>query len=72
MIISINISRNKAFLSSNELRMLFFLFINVKMPRIVGILTFMSRKNFMLSLAGHEKCFITSWPGLGIILYRYH
>ena len=27
----------------------FFLLINVKMPTIVGILTFMSRKNFMLS-----------------------
>ena len=30
-------------------RMLFFLLINVKMPTIVGILTFMSWKNFMLS-----------------------
>ena len=30
-------------------RMLFFLLINVKMPIIVGILTFMSRKYFMLS-----------------------
>ena len=29
-------------------RMLFSLLINVKMPTIVGILTFMSRKNFML------------------------
>ena len=29
--------------------MLFFLLINVKMPTSVGILTFMSRKNFMLS-----------------------
>ena len=29
--------------------MLFFLLINVKMPTIVGILTFMSRKKFMLS-----------------------
>ena len=28
---------------------LFFLLINVKMPTIVGILTFMGRKNFMLS-----------------------
>ena len=26
---------------------LFFLFMNVKMPTIVGILTFMSSKNFM-------------------------
>ena len=30
-------------------RMLFFLFINVKMPTTVIILIFMSRKNFMLS-----------------------
>ena len=30
------------------------LLINVKMPTIVGILTFMSRKNFMLSRAEHE------------------
>ena len=34
---------------SDKPRMLFFLLINVKMPAIVGILTFMSRKNFMLS-----------------------
>ena len=45
-------------------RMLFFLLINVKMPTIVGILTFMSRKNFMLNSIEHEKSFITSGPGL--------
>ena len=43
------ISRNSAFLESDKPRMLFFLFTNVKMPTIVGILTFMSRKNFMLN-----------------------
>ena len=37
------------FSGSDKPRMLFFLFISVKMPTIVGILTFMSRKNFMLS-----------------------
>ena len=37
------------FSGSDKPRMLFFLLINVKMPTIVGILTFMSRKNFMLS-----------------------
>ena len=37
------------FLGSDELRMLFSPLINVKMPSIVGILTFMSKKNFMLS-----------------------
>ena len=50
--------------------MLFFMFINVKMPTIVGILTFMSRKNVMLN-SEHEKSFITSgsylflWVSLG-------
>ena len=34
-------------LGSDKLIMLFFMFINVKMPTIVGILTFMSRKKFM-------------------------
>ena len=33
------------------------------MPIIVGILTFMSRINFSLSRAEHEKSFITSGPG---------
>ena len=36
------------FLSSDKPRMLFFQLINVKMPTVVGILTFMSRKNFIL------------------------
>ena len=44
--------------------MLFFPLINVKMPTIDGILTFMCRKNFMLSLVKHEKSFITSGPVL--------
>ena len=39
------------FSGSNKPRMLFFLLIKVEMPTIVGILTFMSRKKFMLSLA---------------------
>ena len=37
------------FLGSDKHRMLLFLLINVKMPTAVGILTFMSWKNFMLS-----------------------
>ena len=49
MLISINISRNIAFSGSDKLRMLFLLLINVKMPSLVGILIFMSRKIFMLS-----------------------
>ena len=40
--------------------MLFLLLIDVKVPMIVGISTFMSRKNFML----HGKSFITLGPDL--------
>ena len=39
----------RLFLGPDKPRMLFFPLTNVKMPTIVGILTFMSRKNFMLS-----------------------
>ena len=38
------------------------LVINVKMPRIVGILTLMSRINYLLSRVQHEKGFITTGP----------
>ena len=41
--------------------------INVKMPTNVGILTFMSRINFMLSQAEHEKSFITSVQGSALL-----
>ena len=44
---------------STQLSMKFFLLINVKMPTIVGILTFMSRKNSILSLSEPEKCSIS-------------
>ena len=37
------------FSGSGKPVMQFFLLINVKMPITVGILTFMSRKNFLLS-----------------------
>ena len=50
----------KLFSCSTQLSMKFFLLINVKMPTIVGILTFMSRKNSILSLSEPEKCCI-SW-----------
>ena len=41
----------KTFSCSTQLSMKFFLHINVKMPTIVGILTFMSRKNSILGLS---------------------
>ena len=46
----------------------FILLINVKMPTIVGILTFMSRINFMLSKVKHEHGFIGLGPGILTIL----
>ena len=57
MLISMKISRSSAFLSgSYKPRMVFFLLINVKIPTTVGILTIMSRKNFMPNRAKHD-CF---------------
>ena len=46
----------KLFSCSTQLSMKFFLLINVKMPIIVGILTFVSRKNSSLSLSEPDKC----------------
>ena len=50
--------------------MLFFMLMNVKMPTIVGILTFMSRKNFVLSLVEHEKSFINSGPDKRYVFHQ--
>ena len=43
------IKKIRFFTGLGKPKMLFFQPINVKMPTVVGILTFMSRKNFMLS-----------------------
>ena len=43
------------FSCSSQLSMKYFLFINVKMLTIFGILTFMSRKNSILCLLEPEK-----------------
>ena len=71
----------KLFPCSTQLSMKFFLLKIVKMPTIVGILTFMSRKNSILGLSESEKSciflyfytyehlkksFITSGPDLSI------
>ena len=45
----------KLFLCSTQLSMKFFLLINVKMPTIVGILTFLSGKNRILDLSEPAK-----------------
>ena len=50
----------KLFSCSIQLSMKFFLLINVKMPTIVGILTFMNRKNSILGLSEPEKAEL-SW-----------
>ena len=45
----------KLFSCSTQLSTKFFLLINVKMPTVVGVLTFMSRKNSILGLSKPEK-----------------
>ena len=45
----------KLFSCSTQLSLKIFLLINVKMPTIVGILTFMSRKNSILGLSESGK-----------------
>ena len=45
----------KLFSCSTQLRMKFFPLINVKMPTIVGILTFINRKNSILGLSEPGK-----------------
>ena len=45
----------KLFSCSTQLSMKFFLLINVKMPTIVGILTFMSGKNSTLVLSEPKR-----------------
>ena len=53
-----------AFLALELSDVVFILPINVKMPTIVGILTFMSMINFMPNLLEHGKSFINSGPSL--------
>ena len=48
--------------------MLFFLLINVKMPTIVGILIFISRKIFILNRVELENFFMTSGPDFRFVL----
>ena len=54
----------KKFLALSLSDVVFILPINVKMPTIVGILTFMSRINSVFSSVEHGKSFIISGPGL--------
>ena len=58
-----NIKKLSIFQAQISLECYFFLLISIKMPTIVGISTFMSRKKFKLSWVEHETRFITSGPG---------
>ena len=63
----------KKFLALSLSGGVFFMLIYVKMPTIVGILTFVSRINFVLSCVKHGKSFITSepvWDLQGVVLRR--
>ena len=51
------------FLTVKLLVGVFILLINVKMPTVVGILTFMCRMNSVLSCVEHQKSFITLGTG---------
>ena len=53
----------KTFLALSLSEFVFIMLINVKMPTIVGLLTFISSINFV----EHEKSFITLEPGFGSI-----
>ena len=66
MLISIKYQEIRLFLGSDKSTMLFFRLMNVKMPTVIGILTFMNRKNFMLSWVEYENFFITSGPNSGV------
>ena len=48
------------FFALNHSDVVFILLINVKMPTIIGILTFMSRININLSSVEHEKSYTCS------------
>ena len=62
LLIKTKILTNKEVFALSLLDVVFIMLLNVKMPMIVGILTFMSRINFMFSLVEHGKSFITSGP----------
>ena len=68
MLINIEIAKIDGIFRFNSLEPVIILLINVKMPTIVGISTFMSRINFMLSWDENEKSFITS--GTGFCIFR--
>ena len=55
----------------NKLSMKLSLFINMKMPTIVGIFIFISREKNMFSRVEHKKRFITSAPDISNSSYVF-
>ena len=53
----------KKFLALSLSDLVLIMIINRKLPTLVGILTFMSRINFVRSCVEHEKSFKTSGHG---------
>ena len=69
LLINVEIVKNCGKFRFKTRQLVFILLINVKMPTIVGSLTFMNRINFNLSCVEHEKkSFITSGPDVNIFL----
>ena len=64
LLIKTKIQTNEEVSCFNLSDVVFIMLINVKMPTIVGILTFLSMINFVLSYVEHEKSFITLGAGL--------
>ena len=71
MLIKSKIPTIKKCLALSLLDVVYIMLINVKMPTIVGILTFMSKINFVFSLVEHEKRFINSGPAVMQHLIRF-
>ena len=63
MFIKTKILKNKDISCLKLSDVILIMILNVKMPTIVGILTFRSMINFMLSSVEHEKSSITLEPG---------
>ena len=57
LLIKLKYQQIKKFLALSLSDVVFIVVINVKMPMIVGILTFMSMINLVLSRVEHEKKF---------------
>ena len=64
LLIKLKYRQIKKFHALNLSDVVFIMLVNVKMPTIVGILTFMSRINLLISWVEHKKGFISLGPDL--------